>query len=96
YFYEPRGNFQLEGLENFTDFSTELSWRIASTHQAGFKAEVFNLGNNQEKDRIANVAWCGSAANATCTTAINNFGKASARTQFLLPRRYRFSLIYRF
>jgi Carboxypeptidase regulatory-like domain len=96
YFYEPRGNFELGGMENFIDFSSELTWRIAGTNQAGFKAEVFNLADNQEKDRIANVAWCGAAANATCTTAINNFGKATARTQFLLPRRFRFSLIYRF
>jgi hypothetical protein len=96
YFYEPRGNFELGGLENFIDFSSELTWRIAGSNQAGFRAEILNLGDNQEKDRIANVAWCGAAANATCETAINNFGKASARTQFLLPRRYRFSLIYRF
>jgi hypothetical protein len=96
YRYEDRGDFQLEGLENYIDFAAEATWRIASTHQAGFKAEIFNLTDNQEKDRISNVAWCNNSSSAACQTAINAFGKATARGQFLLPRRYRFSLIYRF
>jgi hypothetical protein len=96
YFYEPRGNFQIPGLENYLDFATELTWRIAGTNQAGFKAEIFNLTNNEEKIINNNVAWCGATANAACTTAVANFGKASARGSFILPRRYRFSLIYRF
>ena len=62
YFYEERGNFQLEGLENYVDFATEATWRIAGTHQAGFKAEIFNLTNNQEKTINNNVAWCGTTA----------------------------------
>jgi hypothetical protein len=96
YFYEPRGNFQLPGLENYIDFATELTWRIAGTNQAGFKAEIFNLTNNEEKFINNNVAWCGATANAACATAVANFGKAGARGSFLTPRRYRFSLIYRF
>ena len=96
YFYEERGAFQVEGLENYLDFSSELTWRIASTHQAGFKAEIFNLFDNQEKIINNNTAWCGHTNTATCTTAVNNFGKATARGSFLAPRRFRFSLIYRF
>jgi hypothetical protein len=96
YFYEERGNFQLEGLENYLDFSTEAAWRVASTHQAAFKFEVFNLTNNQEKTINNNVAWCGTTSTAACATAVNAFGKASARGSFLAPRRFRFSLIYRF
>jgi hypothetical protein len=96
YFYEPLGSYQLEGLQNVTDLSTEATWRIAGTHQAGFKAEFFNLFNNEEKIVNNNVAWCGSTATAACQTAVNNFGKASARGSFVQPRRYRFSLIYRF
>ena len=96
YFYEERGAFQVEGLENYLDFSSELTWRIASTHQAGFKAEIFNLFDNQEKIINNNTAWCGQTNTATCTTAVNNFGKATARGSFLAPRRFRFSLIYRF
>ena len=96
FFYEPRGSFQIPGLENYVDFATELTWRIAGTNQAGFKAEIFNLTDNQEKIINNNVAWCGATANAACTTAVANFGKASARGSFILPRRYRFSMIYRF
>ena len=96
YFYEPRGNFKLPGLENYIDFATELTWRIAGTNQAGFKAEFFNLTNNEEKIINNNVAWCGTTATAACTTAVDSFGKASARGSYLQPRRYRFSLIYRF
>ena len=96
YFYEPRGSFQIPGLENYLDFATELTWRVAGSHQAGFKAEIFNLTNNQEKIINNNVAWCGTTANAACTTAVANFGKASARGSYVLPRRYRFTLIYRF
>jgi len=96
FFYEPRGNSQLPGLENYMDFATELTWRVAGTNQAGFKAEIFNLTNNEEKTTSNNVAWCGATLNAACTTAVANFGKASARGSFIQPRRYRFSLIYRF
>jgi hypothetical protein len=96
YFYEERGNFQLDGLENYLDFSTTADWRIASTHVAGFKAEIFNLFNNEEKTINNNVAWCGSTANAGCVAPVNNFGKASARGSFVAPRRFRVSFIYRF
>jgi hypothetical protein len=96
YFYEERGASQLEGLQNYVDFATEATWKIAGTNQAGFKVEMFNLFNNEEKIISNNTAWCGNTANATCTTAVNNFGKASARGSFLQPRTYRFSLIYRF
>jgi hypothetical protein len=96
YFYEERGSFQLEGLENYLDFSSELTWRIAATHQAGFKAEIFNLFDNQEKIINNQTTWCGTTATTACATAVNNFGKSNARGSYLLPRRFRFSLIYRF
>lgn len=96
YFYNERGEDVLDGLENTTDFSTELTWKVAGTHQAAVRAEAFNLFSNEEKIISNNVTWCGNTATAACTTAVNNFGKASARGSFLQPRRYRFSLIYRF
>ena len=96
YFYNERGEDVINGLENFTDFSTELTWKVAGTHQAAVRAEAFNLFSNEEKIISNNVTWCGNTATAACTTAVNNFGKASARGSFLQPRRYRFSLIYRF
>jgi hypothetical protein len=96
YFYEPRGSFQLPGLQSYVDFSTEAIWRIAGSNQAGIKAEIFNLTNNEEKIINNNTAWCSSTAAAACQTAVNNFGKAIARGSFLTPRQYRFSLLYRF
>ena len=96
YFYNERGEDVINGLENVTDFSTELTWKVVGTHQAAVRAEAFNLFSNEEKIISNNVTWCGNTATAACTTAVNNFGKASARGSFLQPRRYRFSLIYRF
>ncbi len=96
FYYEPVGSFQIPGLLNYLDFASELTWRVAGTNQAGFKAEIFNITDNQEKTANNNSTWCGATANASCTTAVANFGKASARGSYLAPRRVRFSLIYRF
>jgi hypothetical protein len=96
YFYEPRGSSPVEGLTNYIDFATEGTWRIASTHQAGVKVEIFNITNNQEKWQSNNTAWCGQTNTTACQTAVNNFGKATARGAFYQPRAFRFSLIYRF
>lgn len=96
FYYNPLGSDQLEGLENSIDFSAEATWRAYSTAQVGFKFEAFNVTNNEEKIISNNVAWCGSTTAAACQTAVNNFGKASARGSFLTPRGYRFSLIFRF
>lgn len=102
YYYNERGSDPVKGMEWFLDGALEATWKIAGTHQAGFKTEVFNVTDRQEKLRSNNVQWCGVAANTTCQTAIDNFGKATARTAFrgglagTNPRAYRFSLIYRF
>jgi hypothetical protein len=102
YYYNERGSDPLEGMEWVLDTALEATWKIAGTHNAGFKAEVFNVTDRQEKLRSNNVVWCGSGASAACQTAIDNFGKATARTSFrggvagTFPRAYRFSLIYRF
>jgi hypothetical protein len=102
YFYNERGTDQLDGMEWVLDTAYEATWRIAGTYQAGVKAEIFNITNRQEQLRSNNVVWCGAAATAACQTAIDNFGKATARTSFrggltgTFPRAYRFSLIFRF
>jgi outer membrane receptor protein involved in Fe transport len=102
YYYNERGSDPLEGMEWFMDTSLEATWKIAGTHNAGFRAEIFNITDRQEKLRSNNVVWCGSGSSAACQTAIDNFGKATARTSFrggvagTTPRAYRFSLIYRF
>lgn len=102
YFYNERGSDPLDGMEWFLDTSFEATWKIAGTHNAGFKAEIFNITDRQEKLRSNNVVWCGSASSTACQTAIDNFGKATARTSFrgglagTSPRAFRFSAIYRF
>jgi hypothetical protein len=102
YFYNERGSDPVEGLEAYLDASVEATWRIVSTAQAGFRAEIFNLTDRQEKLRSNNTVWCGSEAGAGCATAIANFGKATSRASYrggvagTVPRSYRFSMIFRF
>jgi hypothetical protein len=103
YFYNERGSDPLDGMEWALDTSVEATWRIAGTNQAGFKAEVFNVTNRQEKIRSNNTVWCNTDEGAGCATARENFGKATARGSFrggglaTHPiRSYRFSLIFRF
>ena len=96
YFYNELGEDVTPGLTNVMDLSSELSWRFAGSYQAGFRAEVFNLLDNQEKTLANNFTWCGVTSTAACATAVNNYGKASARGSFVAPRNYRFSMVFRF
>jgi hypothetical protein len=102
YFYNERGEDPVEGMEWYLDTSVEATWRLFSTAQAGFRAEIFNITNRQEQLRSNNVVWCGSAAGTGCGDAINNYGKATSRGSYrgglagTFPRSYRFSAIFRF
>ncbi len=96
YLYEKLGSSPIDGMAWFVDTAVELTWRIARTYQAGFKAEVFNLVNEEMQLTTSNTAWCGSDAGAGCAAARQNFLKATARGQFQQPRRFRFSAIFRF
>jgi hypothetical protein len=102
YFYNERGADPVEGTEWYLDTSFEGTWRIYSTAQAGFKAEIFNITDRQEKLRSNNVVFCGSDATAACATANANYGKATARTSFrgglagTNTRSFRFSMIFKF
>jgi hypothetical protein len=102
YFYNERGSNPVEGVEWYLDTSFEGTWRIYSTAQAGFRAEIFNITDRQEKLRSNNVVFCGSDAGTGCAAAIANFGKATSRGSYrgglagTLPRAYRFSMIFRF
>ncbi len=102
YFYNERGSDPVEGMEWYLDTSVEGTWRIFSTAQAGFRAEIFNVTNRQEQLRSNNVVYCGSEAGAGCAAAIANYGKATSRGSFrgglggTFPRSYRFSAIFRF
>ena len=102
YYYNERGTDPVEGVEFYLDTSVEATWRLYSTAQAGFRAEIFNIFDRQEKLRSNNVVWCGSEAGEGCATAIADYGKATSRGSFrgglagTTPRQYRFSLLFRF
>lgn len=96
YFYNERGSDPVSGLQWFVDNSIELTWRGPSTSQVGIKGEIFNVTNREDKIANNNTAWCGSTANAACQTAVDSFGKATARGSFQTPRQYRISMIFRF
>jgi outer membrane receptor protein involved in Fe transport len=102
YFYNERGSNPVDGMEWYMDTSFEGTWRIYDTAQAGFKAEIFNITDRQEKLRSNNVVWCGSDAGAGCATARTNFGKATSRASYrgglagTNTRSFRFSMIFRF
>ena len=102
YFYNERGSDPVDGTEWYLDTSVEGTWRIYSTAQAGFRAEIFNITDRQEKLRSNNVVWCNSDVGTGCATARQNFGRATSRGAFrgglagTTPRQYRFSLIFRF
>jgi outer membrane receptor for ferrienterochelin and colicin len=95
YFYEERGASPIPGMLWYVDLAAELSWRIAKTYQTGFKAEMFNLTNDEMQTTTSNTAWCGSDVGTGCAAARQNFLLPNARGQFQQPRRYRFSLIFR-
>jgi outer membrane receptor protein involved in Fe transport len=102
YYYDERGSDPVEGLEWYMDTSVEGTWRIYSTAQAGFRAEIFNITDRQEQLRSNNFVWCGSDEGAGCAGARANFGKATSRGSYrggltgTTTRSYRFSLIFRF
>jgi hypothetical protein len=102
YFYNERGSDPVDGMEWYLDTSVEATWRLVSTAQAGFRAEIFNITNRQEQLRSNNVVWCGSEAGTGCSAFIANYGKATSRASYrgglvgTFPRSYRFSAIFRF
>ncbi len=96
YFYNERGEDQLDGLEWYVDSSVEVTWRGPARTQVGFKGEAFNLTNREAQTQSNNTAFCGTTATAACATAVANFGKATARGSFQQARRYRVSAIFRF
>ena len=102
YFYNERGADPVDGTEFYVDTSVEGTWRVYSTAQLGFRAEIFNITNRQEQLRSNNVVYCGSEAGTGCAAAIANYGKATSRASYrggvagTFPRQYRFSAIVRF
>jgi hypothetical protein len=95
YLYEGLGSERVSGLDTEVDFSLEALYSPVEVARVGFKFEVFNLFNNESKVNVNNTAWCNSTATAACETAVNNFGKATARGSFNLPQTYRFTFLVR-
>ena len=64
YYYDERGADPVDGTEWYLDTSIEATWKIYSTAQAGFRAEIFNITDRQEKLRSNNfdLVWfrCGN------------------------------------
>jgi hypothetical protein len=95
YIYEGLGSERVSGLDTEVDFSLEALYSPITQARVGFKFEAFNLFNDESKVNVNNQAWCNSTATAACQTAVNNFGKATARGSFNLPRTYRFTFLVR-
>lgn len=86
----------MPGLDDQLDTSFEATFRPYRSTEVGFKAEAFNVLNNEEKVGVGSTIWCESTATAACNTARTNFGLATARGHFKTPRTFRFSAIFRF
>jgi hypothetical protein len=96
YFYEPRGAERVDGLLDSVDLAIQADYRVLQKSRVGVKFDIFNLFNNEEKLNVSNLTWCNSTATASCTTAVNNFGKATSRAAFQAPRTYRVTLLFRY
>ncbi len=96
YLYEPLGSDRIDGIAWFLDTSLEVTWQFVSRAQAGLRAELFNITNEQEKIAVNNSVWCNTTATAACATAVERYGTATARGSFQAPRSVRFSAIVRF
>jgi len=97
YFYEERGSNRLPSSW-VLDTSLELTFPLFRLLEVGAKAEVFNVTDRQKKTGISSSLWCENTVNpvAACTTARNNYAKATTRGAFQAPRSYRFSTFVRF
>jgi len=95
YFYTPRGTDRVSGFTDQFDFALEAAYHGFQKTYVGVKFEIFNLFNNEEKTNVNNQAWCNATTTATCTTAVNTFGTATARASFLAPSTYRISFLIR-
>jgi outer membrane receptor protein involved in Fe transport len=96
YFYNERGADPVSGMQWFVDTSVEVTFRGPATTQMGVKGEIFNVTNREDKIISNNTAFCGTTANAGCQTAVDAYGKATARGSFQTPRQFRISAIFRF
>lgn len=98
FFYDPRGNEVTPTIYEI-DSSLEATFTVWRTVELGLKGEVFNVTNTQKQVAANNVTWCADttqAANSSCAIARANFGTATARASYQVPRSYRFTALLRF
>lgn len=96
YNYAPLGSERIPDLAWTADLNFEATLQLMKTRQVGVRAEVFNVTDRQEKIAVNSTLYCNSASNATCTTNLSTFGKATARGSFQAPRQLRFTAVVRF
>ena len=96
YFYEGQGSDRLPNWWNLST-SFEATYRLMGV-DLGAKLDIFNIFNRQTKIAVNNTTWCDNTTNpsSSCQTAINNFGKATARGSYLAPRNYQVTALVRF
>ena len=98
YFYEKRGSRRLPNTYGL-DGSMEATYRIWKNAEVGFKGEVFNLTDHQDKTLVNLTSYCANAnaaAGSTCKVNRDRFGSATARGSFRGPRNYRLTTLVRF
>jgi outer membrane receptor protein involved in Fe transport len=96
YNYEPLGSDELDAYFSW-DLSLEAVFNVWKSVQLGVKGEVFNVTDEQEKITVNNTQWCDAQpGSASCQTARNNYGTATARGSFQAPRNYRLTALVRF
>ena len=80
-----------------TPSTTEIVEEAGGAFNGGADAIVFTGGIGENSHTVRFEVCRGlEAFGIVLDPAINAFGKATARTKFLITRRFRFSLIYRF
>jgi hypothetical protein len=94
YFYEPRGSSRLPSTYQI-DFALETTFKpfgngalslVGGPVELGFKAEIFNVTNQQEVVRQDRIRLIPDA----------NFGVPTSRTALQAPRAFRFTGLLRF
>ena len=102
YFYEQRGSRKLPNTY-FLDGSLEATYRIWKSAEFGFKGEIFNLTDHQDKTNVNLTTFCAASVPAnstgaarTCFINQSRFGTATARGSYRGPRSYRFTTLVRF
>lgn len=101
FFYDARGTETTPTIYQI-DTSLEATFTVWRTVELGIKGEAFNITNQQKQRAVDQLTWCNDVAAATanpagaCSLARQNFGKATARGSFQVPRGYRLTALLRF